>query len=228
MSRNNTYNASLTKFCKVCQDAGKSEEVYRSHFTRETRELNAKVTCPTLLALECRYCYKNGHTVKYCPTLKEKAYYEKKGHFVKHTEPSKKPNESNAAKNTFAHLVCDDSDEEDKEKPVTLTKKSVSFLQNDDKETPVDNNKKKATPAIKSYASVLAAPVPVRKPVLTPVAELKAAISTRPAPWAETKIKKPPSRVNWAAMESDSDDEEVDYEEVDYEEVNYEEVDETW
>ena len=219
MSRNNTNNASVTKFCKVCQDAGKSEEVYRSHFTRETREPNSKVTCPTLLALECRYCYKNGHTVKYCPTLKEKACYEKKCHFVKHTEPSKKPNESNAAKNTFAHLVCDDSDEE--EKPVTLTKKSVSFLQNDNKETPVDNNKQKEMPAIKSYASVLAAPVPVRKPVLTPVAELKAAISTRPAPWAETKIQKPLSRLNWAAMESDSEVEEVD------DEVN-EEVDETW
>lgn len=208
MSRNNTNNAYVKKFCKVCQDSGKSEEVYRSHFTRETPDPNSKVICPTLLALECRYCYKNGHTVKYCPCLKEKAYYEKKNYFVKHIEPSKKSNESNATKKTFVHLVCEDSHEE--EKLVTLTKKSVSFLQNDIKEAPVDNNKQKETPAIKSYASVLTAPVPVLKPVLNPVAELKAAISTRPAPWAETKIQKPPSRLNWAAMESDSENEEVD------------------
>ena len=132
MSRNNTNNAYVKKFCKVCQDSGKSEEVYRSHFTRETPDPNSKVICPTLLALECRYCYKNGHTVKYCPCLKEKAYYEKKNYFVKHIEPSKKSNESNATKKTFDHLVCEDFDEE--EKLVTLTKKSVSFLQNDIKE----------------------------------------------------------------------------------------------
>lgn len=62
----------MQKFCKVCQDAGKSEEIYRSHFIRETKDLNSKVTCPTLLSQECRFCYKNGHTTKYCPTLKEK------------------------------------------------------------------------------------------------------------------------------------------------------------
>jgi hypothetical protein len=30
-----------------------------------------ETTCVTLLALECRYCFKAGHTVKFCPVLKE-------------------------------------------------------------------------------------------------------------------------------------------------------------
>ena len=60
-----------TKYCKVCHDAGKSESEYRSHFIRETRDPNSKILCPTLLAMECRHCFKKGHTVKYCPTIKK-------------------------------------------------------------------------------------------------------------------------------------------------------------
>jgi len=67
MNRNNMSN--VQKYCKVCQDAGKPESVYRGHNTRETRDPKSKVTCPTLLALNCRYCHENGHTVKYCPVL---------------------------------------------------------------------------------------------------------------------------------------------------------------
>lgn len=66
-------NKSATNlYCKVCHDSGKPESEYRSHSTRETRDPNSKITCPILLAIECRFCHKGGHTVKYCPALKDK------------------------------------------------------------------------------------------------------------------------------------------------------------
>jgi len=58
-------------FCKVCKDAGKPESDYTSHYVRSLpdRQGNTKVTCPTLLNTECRYCYGLGHTSKFCPVL---------------------------------------------------------------------------------------------------------------------------------------------------------------
>ena len=70
MSRfaNNAKIATNNKpFCKVCADAGKTDT---AHFVRATPDPKSNVVCPTLLALECRYCFKNGHTVKYCTVLK--------------------------------------------------------------------------------------------------------------------------------------------------------------
>jgi len=69
-NNNNNNNVNSRKpFCKVCADAGKSDT---AHFPRKTPDPNSEVVCPTLLALECRYCFKNGHTVKYCVVLKER------------------------------------------------------------------------------------------------------------------------------------------------------------
>ena len=59
-------------FCKVCKDSGKSEEEYTNHFVRESASVDSAVVCPTLLAQSCRYCRKEGHTVKYCPALSSK------------------------------------------------------------------------------------------------------------------------------------------------------------
>jgi hypothetical protein len=68
---NRTNNSSTKKqvkspFCKVCFDAKKPQSVYESHWVKD-RE--GKVTCVTLLEQECRYCYKAGHTVKFCPEV---------------------------------------------------------------------------------------------------------------------------------------------------------------
>ena len=62
-------------FCKVCKDAGKSEEEYTSHFVRATPDKNAPIVCPVLLSIECRFCRKNGHTESYC---KDKAILKKR------------------------------------------------------------------------------------------------------------------------------------------------------
>ena len=70
---------SVKKSCKFCMDAGKSEEEYTNHFLRESKDPNSRITCPTLLATECRYCFKKGHTVSKCAKLlKEKNGQQKK------------------------------------------------------------------------------------------------------------------------------------------------------
>lgn len=61
-------------FCKVCYDAGKSESEYTNHYVKslpDKRTGKCNTTCPTLLNLECRYCYGRGHTTKYCSVLEE-------------------------------------------------------------------------------------------------------------------------------------------------------------
>jgi len=70
---NSQQRNSTKKFCKVCFDAGKPESVYTNHTvkTMDARSGKLETTCVTLLALECRYCFKNGHTVKFCPVLAE-------------------------------------------------------------------------------------------------------------------------------------------------------------
>lgn len=65
----------VSKFCKVCKDAGKTEAEYTSHFVRATPAKNAPVVCPTLLALNCNYCHKKGHTIRYCPVLERNGGY---------------------------------------------------------------------------------------------------------------------------------------------------------
>ena len=62
------YSNNKKPFCKVCADAGKTDT---AHYVRLTPDPKSQVICPTLLALECRYCFKSGHTVKYCAVAKK-------------------------------------------------------------------------------------------------------------------------------------------------------------
>jgi hypothetical protein len=75
MSRNAKISPSVNKkpYCKVCFDAGKPESEYTSHWVRTLpdRNGNSSVTCPTLLGTECRYCFKFGHTAKFCPVIEK-------------------------------------------------------------------------------------------------------------------------------------------------------------
>ena len=61
-------------FCKVCYDAGKSEDVYTSHYVKDAPGKEGKVVCPYLLSLSCGYCKKEraGHTTRHCPELNKK------------------------------------------------------------------------------------------------------------------------------------------------------------
>lgn len=58
-------------FCKVCFDTGKPESMYTSHYVNDVPGKKGVVVCPTLLALECRYCKKTGHTVSRCNMITE-------------------------------------------------------------------------------------------------------------------------------------------------------------
>lgn len=113
--RNNNKQVSNKKpFCKVCQDAGKPESEYTSHYVRTMPDKSGKttVTCPTLLATECRYCYKLGHTTKFCPVIEANKKSEERAikQAVKAVEQPKKQ-ELKAKRNAF-DAFNDSSDSE--------------------------------------------------------------------------------------------------------------------
>ena len=95
--------------CKVCRDAGKSEQECSSHWVRDK---SGRVTCPTLISQNCRNCGKCGHTLKYCKneTVAQKKQTEKK-------EPTKE----SQTQNKYAVLADHDS------LPI-LTPKKISYL----------------------------------------------------------------------------------------------------
>ena len=74
MSLNNQKLSVKKPYCKVCHDAGKQESEYTSHYVRTLpdRNGNTVVTCPTLLSIECRFCFQKGHTIKFCQILLSK------------------------------------------------------------------------------------------------------------------------------------------------------------
>ena len=216
MSRNNNNKKNTVsdqKYCKVCQDAGKSEAEFRSHFTRESRDPNSKVTCPILLALECRYCYKNGHTVKYCPIIKERekmhrreeASYRQYEMDKKASKPIEKPKQ--APRNVFTCLNCDSDDENNNQ----LTEEFPGLVNANI--TAPNNNKNKNS----NYAAALATAIPEPKVIkLAPVPLPKTTVSVLVP---EKKIEFPniikkPSMLSWADEESDSSDDEEEEEEL--------------
>jgi hypothetical protein len=93
--------------CKVCQDAGKLEQEYTNH---SVRDKNGKTVCPTLLSQECRNCFKHGHTVKYCPSLKARSEPVKSIVVPPVQKQASKP------KNVFMVLESDSEEEEEEKK----------------------------------------------------------------------------------------------------------------
>ena len=218
--KNVKASAPIQKYCKVCHDAGKSEAEYRSHFTRETRDPNSKVTCPTLLALECRYCYKNGHTVKYCPVLKDNEKQRNREEAsTRRTEAIQKaevkPKGKSTNKNVFAALESDSEDDVVAKKPVevkeeypmlcapSLTRtQSVSTNYAAALSNPAPPNPAPPKPA-PSKPIVMASPAPV--PIVSKPL-------TKPAPWASTMPKA--SEIDWAAWSDSEADDDDDYDAV--------------
>lgn len=166
MNRNNN-----TTFCKVCQDAGKPESVYRSH---NVRAANAVITCPTLKSIECRYCLQKGHTIKYCSTLKNK---DKKQ--VATSTPSTTTNKAIAEPkkqviknaNLFSALSDDEEEEVEEEDYSIILPKPVL--------------KRETRTILTGYAAMAAKPMPIveKSPIipLAPVTEKEVVTTTRPA-----------------------------------------------
>ena len=200
MSRNSTNTTQIQKFCKVCQDSGKTEAEYRSHFTRDTRDPTSRVICPTLLALECRYCYKKGHTVKYCKVLKDKE------RVLSCPAPRSKENLKKAdlkpkLKITNVFIVLDSDSEE--EESLKVSKKSVALvsepvvLRKDEYPALSAPSLARTQSVSVNYAAALAKPA-APKLVSTP--------DVKPAPWA-SDVAKPTGMKSWADYLSDTDDE---------------------
>jgi len=195
---------SLKKFCKVCHDAGKSEAEYTSHYVRSSTTADGVVVCPTLLALNCRYCGENGHTVKFCKELEKKKKAEERGAKRAALEKADKKvvtiptaGNPNAGKKVSAFAALD-SDSED-EQPLHKSVIKVT-----------------AKPQAFSYAAIAskpAAPIVLEKPVaVAPSIQF-------PVPYEEEfyedneSYQSPPPvyKSNWAPdsyLDADTDDEE--------------------
>ena len=113
-----SYNKCNSKkpFCKVCHDAGKPESDYTGHHVRSLpdKQGNTKVTCPTLLNTECRYCYELGHTAKFCPAIAKRQKAEDR-HHREEIRTAKQPVEKpkvDLRGGRFNVLLSDDEEEE--------------------------------------------------------------------------------------------------------------------
>jgi hypothetical protein len=123
------YNNKVEKkpFCKVCQDAGKSESEYTSHYVRSLPDRTGKTTvvCPTLLATECRYCYNLGHTTKFCPVITSNKKAEEKAlkqADIRQAQEKKPATKAKAPSSIFAAFADSDSEDE----PVSKVSTKVS------------------------------------------------------------------------------------------------------
>lgn len=72
-----TPKVTNNKFCLFCKRQGFSEEVYSSHFLRESKDdKNSPYTCPEILQVQCSNCFNNGryhfgHYLNQCPFKSE-------------------------------------------------------------------------------------------------------------------------------------------------------------
>lgn len=137
-------NSAKKPCCKVCQDAGKPENIYSNHYVKD---LNGNVTCPTLLNQECRYCYKKGHTTSHCSILKKQKEYEENPRKQQVNQPKKAVPAPKKA-NVFAYLEMNSDEESEPE---------VENFPELVKSEPKDAfEKEKSVPKKISYASIAA------------------------------------------------------------------------
>ncbi len=213
----NNKNASNSKkpFCKVCHDAGKSESVYTSHCVKTYNIKTGKTdtTCPTLLAVECRYCWKLGHTVKFCPVLEEnkKMDVERARDRARHEYQVRQEQQQaavqaqNKPKNAFAAFAEEQEDEE-REAQEEVAKQELQSKQElqAKEEFPalMGNTRVAQNSNAKSYSCIAATPADERRLEMSRQQRLQKA--------AQVEAQK--KAVSWAD-EDDSEDEEYESEE---------------
>jgi hypothetical protein len=187
-------------YCKVCHDAGKSEEMYTSHYVRSEPGPNGKVVCPTLLAIECKYCFKQGHTASHCQEIaknnKMAAKTEAKKNYRENKEEVKKLNKKN--KNNLFDLL----NEEDE---VVKEKKDKKIVKD---EFPALTSKKlvpTTTPVVVSYASI--AQKGYQEAVKAEILQERKSVEIE-KPIIVKKIIPEQKKRSWAEMASDDEDEE--------------------
>lgn len=177
-------------FCKVCQDAGKPESEYTGHWVKDR---SGNVTCPTLLKTECRFCFKKGHTSKYCTKTKAPPAIR--------PNPATKSTPKSAAappkiQNCFSVLDASDDEEEQIQEPVKYVPSgwaAVAAKQPEieiKKEEPINDDSDKI--------------------VLKPRSQRTESYN-KPAPWVTEpqQVKR-----SWVEMSDSEDEEEEEQEEV--------------
>jgi hypothetical protein len=183
-SNNNSKKVVAKKpFCKVCHDAGKTEAEYTSHFVRSLPDFNGntKVTCPVLAATECRYCYKMGHTTKFCPVIEEntkRAKKEKSVAIQAHKYEQRAASTMVSApmvEKKYCGAFAAFGDESDDEKPVP---KQVVVAVPVDEFPALFGSKKEAVSTTKSTVSWAAIAEKPAAPVLKPI--VKAIVKNTP------------------------------------------------
>jgi hypothetical protein len=186
-------NSTKKYFCKVCQDAGKPESIYTSHNVRQTQDKTAPVTCPTLLAQECRYCHKQGHSIKYCPIIKEQNERKQQPvQKVKAPAPVKAPEKRNVPKNVY--MIFSEESDEEREREQERIRNPV----------PTPQIIRKQAPSVISYSSVLQnteKPEAIKEVKKEPEPEVKEVKPCAPVAY------KPQTKINWATCDSDDDEE---------------------
>ncbi len=193
--------------CKVCQDAGKQESVYTSHYVKD---LNGNVTCPTLLSQECRYCHKKGHTTSHCSVLKKQKEQQENSRKPPLSPVKKEASEPKKA-NVFAYLDMNSDDESETEQQDQFPQLVAS-----EPKDPFEKEKKNQKKI--SYASMAAKTETEYK-----IEQIKQTNLT-PTPFVEKKIKDkmknfwptlaPGQKKSWAQIEDEgsSDEEEEQFE----------------
>jgi len=215
-TKNNSAKNNSTKkfYCKVCHDAGKTESVYTSHCVK-TYNINTgktDTTCPTLLALECRYCFGKGHTVKFCPVLEankknevERArdvarqqYHAKQEQVAAPVQSKRKP------ANTFAALDSDESEDETEQVQVQVPTQVQIQVPTPKDDFPALNGFAKVAQnnTTKSYSCVAAKPADEKRLEISRNARIQ----------KEEQVQKQKIEQATGLYESDDDDEEVESE----------------
>ena len=117
-------------YCAHCFNLGKDESVFRSHFIIESPDPSSKIVCPELLATQCPYCFKTGHTTSRCPIIlaqdKSAKKEESRQKFLaEQEEKAKKATKTQKVKggNSIFAALMEDSDIEE-EKPVVKVSKN--------------------------------------------------------------------------------------------------------
>lgn len=209
-NRNFNKNASSSKkpFCKVCHDAGKPESVYTSHCVKTYNIKTGKTdtTCPTLLALECRYCWKLGHTVKFCPVLEqnkkmdvERARDRAREQYHAQAQQQAPAQIQNKPKNAFAALDEDSDDEQQQVQAKQEVQVQAPAPVVDEFPALMGNTRVAQNSNVKSYSCVAATPADERRLELSRQQRLQ-------------QVEAQKKAVSWAD-EEDSEDEVYESEE---------------
>lgn len=219
MSRNVKTTSNVKKpFCKVCHDAGKPESEYTNHWVRTLPDRNGKttVTCPTLLSNECRYCFKVGHTAKFCPVIEQnKKNKERADRLIARQEEEAKKKKvkvekSHTPKRGFAVLQEDSSDSEVENITVsalpTIVVEEFPAL-----DVPTKTKMAVHLPSAKTtgWAAIAAKPkvVPIEENSLAQFVVLKSDVQIKPVERDYTKKIYTTNWADWNDSDSDEDEE---------------------